>query len=385
MKGTDKKESFMFTHRYKTPLLTIVCCSFLFQGCDSTTQTSETTKPPPVTNTVTAPLNGFVKYKISDYYIYTLSDIDNDGDMDAIGDTHYNDEIDSYENNNSEFISPKKLIEGFSVKPDRVFRLDLDNDGEKDIITVINNSTYIRLYNKLSEYKGVFPKSRQINTINSNIQSVTFSDIDQDNDIDFLVTSMNDNTIVWYENDSQGFFTSHIISTDNEIAWVKNSTIVDIDSDGDFDIIVASDGNDGVFLYENNGKQTFTMHTIFEETGSEDIYPIDMDGDGDMDIVTTSNYSTHWLENKGSLAFVPHRIYGEASAYKVLASDIDQDGDVDIIECIYGTLFMFEQEGNRFNKNLIGNDCSRYIEIKDIDNDGDMDIFTNSSWYKNLL
>ena len=51
--------------------------------------------------------------------------------------------------------------------------------------------------------------------------------------------------------------------------------------------------------YENNGKGSFTRHTLDEGQRSYDLRTIDMDGDGDLDLLNAGQGSANvvWYEN----------------------------------------------------------------------------------------
>ena len=85
---------------------------------------------------------------------------------------------------------------------------------------------------------------------NANIpKSVYAADIDGDSDIDVLSASESDNKIAWYENDGNENFTTHIISTDA----VKAQSVFagDVDGDGDIDVLSASALDGEINWYEN--------------------------------------------------------------------------------------------------------------------------------------
>ncbi len=128
--------------------------------------------------------------------------------------------------------------------------------------------------------------------------SVYAVDVDGDGDIDVLSASDLDNKIAWYENDGNENFTPHTITTD------AHTTIsvyaIDVDSDGDMDVLSASVLDDKIAWYENDGNENFTPHTI--TTGANratSVYAIDVDGDGDIDVLSTSFFDDRiaWYEN----------------------------------------------------------------------------------------
>ena len=65
-------------------------------------------------------------------------------------------------------------------------------------------------------------------------------DLDGDGDVDVLSSSWNDSTIAWHENsDGRGInWTEHKITTDAEVATSVFG--IDVDSDGDIDVLSAS-------------------------------------------------------------------------------------------------------------------------------------------------
>ena len=70
--------------------------------------------------------------------------------------------------------------------------------------------------------------------------SVFAADVDNDGDIDVLSASLDDDKIVWYENDgaSDPSFTARTITTSDDGAISVYA--VDIDNDGDMDVLSAS-------------------------------------------------------------------------------------------------------------------------------------------------
>ena len=98
--------------------------------------------------------------------------------------------------------------------------------------------------------------SQQIITTNANqATSVYATDIDGDGDMDALSASQDDDKIAWYENtDGQGNFGSQQIITTNADKAISVYAI-DIDGDGDMDVLSASQYDNKIAWYENTDGQ----------------------------------------------------------------------------------------------------------------------------------
>jgi len=75
---------------------------------------------------------------------------------------------------------------------------------------------------------------------------------------------------------------------------------VDLDGDGDMDVLSATQYDDKIAWYENDGSESFTARTITTSAdGAYSVYAVDLDGDGDMDVLSASRYDDKiaWYEN----------------------------------------------------------------------------------------
>ncbi|MEM6262906.1 MAG: FG-GAP-like repeat-containing protein [Bacteroidota bacterium] len=163
-------------------------------------------------------------------------------------------------------------------------------------------------------------------------------DLDGDGDLDLLTASPGDNRIGWSENIGNGeFIPRKDISQSSTGAY--DATASDLDGDGYLDVIAASQAGNKISWFKHYGRGLFGYEEVVDATanGATSVVGMDMDGDGDLDIVAAcqssgSGFEIRWYENLGG-TFRAHRLLpGNASTQiTLLTLDIDNDGDDDLI------------------------------------------------------
>ena len=218
-------------------------------------------------------------------------------------------------------------------------------------------------------------------------------DLYVDGDLDLLSASSADNKIAWYENDGSENFTQIVIS--DEVEGTSSVHVVDIDRDGDVDILDGKyDGGsapiDKLIIFENDGLQNFIQNDVATNLVQiRDITSGDIDNNGYIDILVTcqySGYGVRWYENTTSTAFEPsfteNIIYdgdNNDSFQSVHSVDIDKDGDLDVIGASFSgdEIQWFKNNGSQnFSENIkIANtDGTLFALSSDTDQDGDINI-----------
>ncbi|MEO1009734.1 MAG: VCBS repeat-containing protein [Bacteroidota bacterium] len=182
------------------------------------------------------------------------------------------------------------------------------------------------------------------------------------------------------------------------------ASFLDIDADGDLDLIVGSGGNQvadkasyKARLYLNNGKGVFKeahddLPSTFHNISTIGPYDFDKDGDVDVFVGSRSVVGTYgvdpdhlFLENNGDGTFTDateKRAYALKDAGMVtdaLWEDMDGDGKKDLITVAeWGTPMIYKNSGRRLSRMSSSLDSLsgwwNTIEGTDLDQDGDIDL-----------
>ncbi len=304
-------------------------------------------------------------------------DLDGDGDIDVLGAADNADDITWWENDGSESFT-EHTIDGSYNGAESIFAIDMDDDGDIDVLGTAYDADDITWW----ENDG--SESFTEHTIDGSYDGasdVFVIDLDGDGDMDVLGTAYRADDITWWENDGSENFTEHTI--DGSYDGADNVYAIDIDGDGDIDVLGVADRADDITWWENDGSENFTEHTIDGSfDGARSVFAVDMDGDGDIDVLGTADNADDitWFENDGSENFTEQTIDGNYNgARDVYATDIDCDGDMDVVGAAFDgdEITWWENDGTQsFTKNTIDASFNgpKGIFVIDIDDDGDLDI-----------
>lgn len=225
------------------------------------------------------------------------------------------------------------------------------------------------------------------------ITNVQILDFDGDGHNDILSCDAGDNQVLLSTSNQDGVGFDRILISD--VAAPAHATPVDIDQDGDLDLIISVLGNlqpdDGVVgrveLHEQV-QDGFVRHVILDNVRRvADVQPGDFDNDGDLDLaVAVFGYNRGevlWLENQGDFQFLDHHLYNAPGTIHVPVADYDGDGDLDIATIVSQEeeeLVAFENlGGGRFKTRPLWSTSnmdlgSAGLIHADLDQDGDEDL-----------
>ncbi|QIZ76862.1 FG-GAP-like repeat-containing protein [Ferrimonas lipolytica] len=262
------------------------------------------------------------------------ADIDGDGDMDVLSASADDDTIAWYETNIASDGSVSFIAHDIGTSANgasSVFAADIDGDGDMDVLSASEFDHTIAWYEaNIAEDGSVSFTAHDISTSTDGAYSVYAADINGDGDMDALSASVYDDTIAWYETsiaeDGSVSFTAHDISTSADSAYSVYAA--DIDGDGDMDVLSASRVDDTIAWYEtdiaDDGSVSFTARDISTSAdGARSVYAADIDSDGNMDVLSASDDTIAWYQSE------PQYQFSVFEGRELLASvqAMDADGD----------------------------------------------------------
>ena len=329
-------------------------------------------------------------------------DLDNDGDLDLLYETldidtsyysYYSNNIFVYHENLGSNTNPQFSLgvkNPFNLTSPQNFSLygsllshnliDLDNDGDYDLL-----ATYSGIYQNYSY--GTYSYDQSSHTVFKYYENI------------------GNPTIPLFAAQQTNPFGLELDSV------IGISDVVDIDGDGDYDVIssIAVFGNQGYIQNQdmgfienigtsNNPQFANPQVNLIGITFPSSYYPVmpsfgDIDGDGDYDLITTpyedngsTQYKFLYQQNKGSAtnaimslqAQNPFGLSPDTSYAGIIINseivDLDGDGDMDIVTSgFYGNNFLFFENNNsstnigdltKDNINIYPNPASEIINIE---------------------
>ena len=182
-----------------------------------------------------------------------------------------------------------------------VVSFDINKDGYNDLIGAALGRNQVSIWFNNGTNPIQWTKQIVDNAFGG-AHWVHISDIDKDDNFDIIAAGAIPGEIAWWQNDGGNPIQwSKQIITSNFSGALSVST-ADLDLDNDIDVFGAATNANTVRWWENDGNspiQWSTNSILSSYTGAWSVFGVDLDEDGDIDILATASAGNKvtWLEN----------------------------------------------------------------------------------------
>lgn len=291
--------------------------------------------------------------------------------------------------------SPQRVVDQYEspMDPFRMVSGDVDSDGILDIVVSYGGGASV---DTIVWYKGagegVFGDKQVIWDEGCYTSDIPLVDLDGDGDLDLVSGAMDQQRLVWFRNNGSGNFGSELL-IDSDAGWVRAIDTGDLDGDGDMDLVVSLVNPTRTVWYPNQGSGSFVGPWVIMGSTLSAPRIGDMNMDGALDVIVLGSFGILWYYNDGLGYFSgPIQVTANALNWYDLA-DLNDDGALDVVMCSSSTSsgmisWLLNNGDGQFGlpsslacSGIFGRD----VRCADLDQDGDKDIVATFAFNDKVL
>ena len=311
----------------------------------------------------------------------TLADVSGDGLPEILSTNTTRDTLTVHLNQGSlQFSSGREYAVG--ERPESVVTIDVDADGFLDLVVTNRDSQSISILT--NQGNGEFSEPSDVPTPSPRPVRTRAGDIDDDGDVDLVVLSLTDVTVL--PGVAGGQF-GEAIPVPLRTERRSSIELIDLDGDDDLDIVTGSASADLIEVSLNVGAGRFASPETFNTDGIPyALAPGDLDGDGDLELAYTTlnpnRLSVLWNNESGTVAFNSSTVPVGDRPHSATLGDVNGDGLDDVITANGSdrsvSVFLSVGDGTLRKLPDIGSAGAYLNSIVggDLDGDGDLDLIT---------
>jgi hypothetical protein len=278
---------------------------------------------------------------------------------------------------------------------------DLNDDGYLDLATINEVSADVRVFLNLADGSGLFGPMLPAQGIGVEASPNAPADFNNDGRVDLCVAAASSEEVSILLGAGDGTFSSIVDIPTGAGTEPHGIQPLDVDGDGDLDVVHANVGTNNLGLLLNNGAGTFSGPTFFEGgvDGEYGLAAADMDGDGITDLVVAGRDGSEirTMLGNGNGTFTAAGAMPQTTGgptWVVVVGDVNGDGDLDAATANDGggtVGILLGQGDGTFAAPTTINIGSHVpaVDLGDLDGDDDLDLVVSSfggrfwQWYRN--
>lgn len=272
---------------------------------------------------------------------------------------------------------------GVGSGPYSILALDIDNDGDTDIV----RDQYSSIEPFLNSGNGTFtPVAGQ--PADNYLGSLSSGDFNNDGNVDiFGIVPYTGNTLNIFLGNGNGTFASRITISAGAGGAGGAVAVGDFNNDGNDDLIYSLTAVDTIHVALGNGNSTFQASISFTTGGgvATSLSLADVDSNGNLDIVYSSGGTAKVALGNGTGTFGTEVSFATAAGTdNVTTGDVDGDGRIDIVAASStgNTISILTGTGSgTFNAytSLSAAAGAGGLKLSDLNGDGPLDIVSSDS------
>jgi len=171
---------------------------------------------------------------------------------------------------------------------------DVNADGRPDIASAAKVGNWFAWWEAPKDPTQIWRK-HLIAENQEGATNILMADVNGDRKTDFVASRGHGKGLAWYEAPN---WVPHEIS--RTLDGPHSLAVNDIDKDGDIDVVTCAKESKVLAWFENNGKGTFTEHSIYQNQAAYDLRLVDINKDGELDILVAgwAGRNLVWYENQ---------------------------------------------------------------------------------------